>query len=104
MGHVGWRQGSGTVSLRRSCLRKDVSKGALWVSGGKVFQGGGNSLCKSPEAEACLVRLTMRRPVWLEKNEQGEGGDGGREGKGQIIWAWCAMRRTLASTFSKWEP
>ena len=44
-----------------------------------MFQGRGNSLCKGPEADVCL---TMRWPMWLEKNEQrgrwrwGQGGKG----------------------------
>lgn len=73
--------------------KRCLSEGAMWVSGGKVFQGGGNSLCKGPEAEVCLP---VRWPMWIEQNEQGKGGDGGKEGKGQIIWAWWAKGRTLA--------
>ena len=67
----------------------------MWVLGGRVFQEGGNSLCKGPEAE---LHLPVRWPMWPEQNEQGEGGDGGRKGRGQIIWAWWAMGRTLGST------
>lgn len=34
--------------------KRRLSEGVMCISGGKVFQGRGNSLCKAPEAEVCL--------------------------------------------------
>lgn len=76
------RRGRGSLPEKIMFKKRCLSEGVMWILGGKVFQGGGNSLCKGPEAE---LYLPVRWPTWLEQNEQGEGGDGGRRVKGRLF-------------------
>lgn len=46
------------VTFEKRCL----NEGVKCISGGKVFQGRRNSLCKCPEAEVCLE--------WLRNSEE----------------------------------